>query len=162
LALLEVGRIVRSHGLRGEVVVELVTNRAERLEPGSVLDAEGGALVVRHSFRLPGPSTDLHGQRFVVSLAGVTDRDAADELRGVVLRAEPLVDADALWVHELIGSQVVDPTGAAVGRVAAVQANPASDLLVLEEGPLIPLRFVVATEPGRITVDLPEGLLELP
>ena len=39
MALLDVGRIVKPHGMRGEVVVELVTNRTERLEPGSVLRA---------------------------------------------------------------------------------------------------------------------------
>jgi 16S rRNA processing protein RimM len=162
VALLEVGRVVRSHGLRGDVVVELITNRAERMEPGSILDAEGGALVVRHSSRLPGPAADLHGRRFLVSFAGVTSREAADELRGLVLRAEPLADADALWVHDLIGSEVIDPVGTALGRVAAVQANPASDLLVLDGGALIPLRFVVGTEPGRVIVDPPAGLLDLP
>ena len=44
----------------------------------------------------------------------------------------------------------------------SVEANPASDLLVLAGGPLIPLRFVVSTEPGvRVVVDIPDGLLDL-
>jgi hypothetical protein len=42
-----------------------------------------------------------------------------------------------------------------------VEANPASDLLVLGDGRLIPLRFIVAREPRRLTADLPAGLLEL-
>jgi hypothetical protein len=42
-----------------------------------------------------------------------------------------------------------------------VEANPASDLLVLPDGVLIPLHFVVHRRPGRLTVDLPAGLLEL-
>jgi hypothetical protein len=46
--------------------------------------------------------------------------------------------------------------------VEEVQANPASDLLVLTGGGLIPLRFVVDLEPGvRVTVDMPDGLLDL-
>jgi len=35
--LLEVGRIIKPHGIRGEVIVDLVSNRPERLDPGSVL-----------------------------------------------------------------------------------------------------------------------------
>jgi hypothetical protein len=41
-----------------------------------------------------------------------------------------------------------------------VESNPASDLLVLDDSTLIPLTFVIASEPGRLTVDLPPGLLE--
>jgi 16S rRNA processing protein RimM len=161
MALLEVGRVVRVHGLRGEVVVELVSNRVERMAPGSVLDTSIGAVVVRHAQRLPGPVTDLHGQRYLVSFAGISDRDSAEELKGAVLRAEPVADTDALWVHELIGADVVDPVGAHLGRVTAVQANPASDLLVLDSGALVPLRFVVGGEPGRVIVDAPPGLFDL-
>jgi 16S rRNA processing protein RimM len=70
-----------------------------------------------------------------------------------------LDDPDALWVHELVGSDVVDVEGRAHGRVAAVEANPASDLLVLEGGGLVPLRFVVSHGDGRVVVDPPVGLL---
>ena len=48
-----------------------------------------------------------------------------------------------------------------LGRVEAVQANPAHDLLVLDSGALIPIVFVVDTQPGVVTVDVPDGLLEL-
>ncbi len=78
-----------------------------------------------------------------------------------MLSAPPLEDPDALWVHELIGAEVVDPAGQPLGTVTAVEANPASDLLVLRRGALVPLRFVVSRAPGRVTVDLPAGLLDL-
>ena len=77
-----------------------------------------------------------------------------------VLSAPPLDDPAALWVHELVGAEVVDTAGLPLGTVDAVQANPASDLLVLAGGGLVPLRFVVAHEPGRVTVDPPPGLLD--
>ena len=155
--LLEVGRIVKAHGLRGEVVVALVSNRPERVSAGSQLHGPHGPLVVR-SARPFGATGD---GRWIVQFVGITDRDGADGLRGMVLRAEPLVDPDALWAHELIGAQVCDIAGTVLGRVEAVESNPASDLLVLEGGALIPLRFVVATGPGAVTVDIPPGLLEL-
>ncbi len=57
---------------------------------------------------------------------------------------------------------VRDAGGAALGRVAAVEANPASDLLVLESGGLIPMRFVTEHDADAHTVDveIPEGLLD--
>jgi 16S rRNA processing protein RimM len=91
----------------------------------------------------------------------VETREGAEALRGVVLTAPPLTDAEAWWVHDLIGAQVVDTAGRAIGVVNAVEANPASDLLVLGDGRLIPLRFIVARQPGVLTADPPPGLLEL-
>ena len=70
---------------------------------------------------------------------------------------------DALWVHELVGSTVRDAAGTVIGVVASVEANPASDLMVLESGGLIPVRFITAHDPAARTVDvdIPEGLLDL-
>ena len=100
-----------------------------------------------------------HQHRWIVRFDGVDTREAAEALHGVVLRAEPLEDPDALWVHELIGATVVDQHGTEHGPVTSVEVNPASDLLVLESGGLVPLTFVVDHVDGRITVDIPDGLL---
>jgi 16S rRNA processing protein RimM len=156
--LLEIGRVSRPHGLQGEVGVELWTDVRDRLAPGTTLHTDGGPLTVAHS--------RPHGRQFLVRFENVEDRSAAERLRGTVLSAEPLVIAGVLWVHELIGATVVLPEGRSIGVVEAVQANPASDLLVLEGGVLVPLCFVVAHEPGAaggptVTVDVPEGLLDL-
>jgi len=155
--LLEVGRVTKAHGLRGEVVVALVTNRSERVQPGSVLHGPDIRLVVQSSR----PFEATGDGRWIVLFAGFGDRSSAEALRGTVLRAPPLDDPEALWAHELIGAEVVDATGEPLGTVVSVESNPASDLLVLAGGGLIPLRFVTAHEPGRVTVDIPAGLLEL-
>jgi 16S rRNA processing protein RimM len=155
--LLEVGRIVKPHGLRGEVVVALVTNRPERLAAGSTLHTPTGTVLVRHSR----PFEATGDGRWIVAFAGVGDRQGADALRGTVLRAPPIDDPDALWTHELIGAVVVSQTGDILGRVDAVESNPASDLLVLDNGGLIPLRFVTDHQGDRVTVDIPPGLLDL-
>ncbi|HWC39962.1 MAG TPA: ribosome maturation factor RimM [Acidimicrobiales bacterium] len=149
---LEVGRVIRPHGLRGEVVVHLITNRTERLAVGTVLSSSAGELEVERA--------SPHQDRWIVSFAGVRDRDGAEALRDVVLRAEPIVDPDQLWVHELLGAEVLDVAGRHLGVVSAVEANPASDLLVLDGGGLVPLRFVVEHRPGRLVVDVPDGLVE--
>jgi 16S rRNA processing protein RimM len=79
-----------------------------------------------------------------------------------VLRSSPLHDEEAWWVHELIGSIVLDTGGVQLGTVQSVIANPASDLLELDGGALVPLRFVVERSARRVVVEVPAGLLDLP
>ncbi len=150
--LLEVGRITKPHGTRGEVVVELVTDRTERVALGAVLSSPVGNLTVAQS-------TPHHG-RWIVRFEGVGTRDEAEALRGVTLLAEPLADPGALWVHELIGAEVVDAGGTRRGTVVSVVANPASDLLELDTGELVPARFVTGHGDGAVHVDTPPGLFD--
>jgi len=151
--LLEVGRVVKPHGLAGELVVELWTDREERLAPGTELETDAGPLLV--------VTSRPHQGRYLVRFAGLATREDADALRGALLRATALEEPDTLWVHELVGAQVVTTAGVSVGTVTAVEANPASDLLVCSGGALVPLRFVTSIEPGvAVTVDVPEGLIE--
>jgi 16S rRNA processing protein RimM len=159
--LLKIGRVTKPHGLKGEVVVQLWTDQLERLRAGSVLSSPVGPLSVVASGPAPGGAGS---DRFIVTFAECADRAAADRLRGVELSAEGLEQPGTLWVHELVGALVRDVTGAELGRVAAVEANPASDLLVLEgSGVLIPVHFVTAHDAaaGTVEVDIPEGLLDL-
>jgi 16S rRNA processing protein RimM len=134
------------------VAVTLVTDRVERMAPGTTLWAGERRLEVT--------SSRPHQGRWLVVFDGVADRSAAEALHGVVLTAEPIDDPAALWVHELVGAEVVDAGGARLGTVAAVEANPASDLLVLDGGGLVPLTFLVSAEPGHLVVDPPAGLLD--
>jgi 16S rRNA processing protein RimM len=152
---LEVGRIGRAHGLRGDVSIVPITNRSERFAPGSVLFAGDRELRITRSRR--------QGDRWIVGFEGVDDRNGAEGLRNQLLMGAELAGApgDELWVHELIGAEVRDRAGVALGSVVAVEANPAHDLLVLESGALVPVVFVVAQADGIVTVDLPEGLLDL-
>lgn len=153
--LLSVGAVVKPHGLRGEVVVLLTSNRPERLQPGSDLYDAGG-----RSYRVA--TARPHKGRHIVAFEGMATVEDAEGLRGTELLARPLTDPDVLWVHDLVGCRVEDVEGRLLGTVTEVQANPASDLLVLDDGGLVPLRFVVDSTPGeRVVVAVPDGLLEL-
>ncbi len=149
---LEVGRIGRPHGLKGDVTVMLVTDRTERTDPGVELYAGDRMLVVQAA----------RPQRagWVVHFEGVDDLDAAEALRGSVLHAEPLESSDDPWVHELIGCEVRDLTGRVLGTVKVIEANPAHDMLVLGDGALVPMPFVVEHTPGLVVIDPPDGLLD--
>lgn len=99
--------------------------------------------------------------RFVVHFEGVDDRTGAEQLTNKVLYAEPLDDPDALWVHQLIGSSVVDTKGADWGTCKGVIDNPAHLILELSTGVLVPIPFVVSSKDGVTVIDPPEGLAEL-
>ena len=133
----------------------LHTDRPERTTPGAVLHAGDRTLVVA--------SARPHQGRWLVRFEGITNRDGAEALRGATLAGEPLDDPGEgrIWVHELVGDEVRDVHGSTLGRVAAVEPNPAHDILVLDDGVLVPMVFVVEREPGVVVVDPPDGLLDV-
>ena len=153
--LLEVGRIDRAHGIKGEVIVNLITDRTERLSKGSKLQTLRGDLTVQNS--------RSHQHRYLVVFEEIESRESAEEWRGVTLHAEPIEDPDddTLWVHDLVGAEVIDQHGISHGPVTAIISNPASDLLELQDGSLVPLTFAIDIQPKKlISVVVPKGLFE--
>jgi 16S rRNA processing protein RimM len=153
---LEVGRVAKAHGLRGEVVVSLVSDYPElRLAPGSHLRAGDRELVVE--------AARPHQDRWLVQFEGVLDRTGAERLAGRSLAAEPVDGPAALRGHGLVGSRVVEAgSGIERGLVVAVVANPAHELLELDSGHLVPIVFVQTCEDGVTLVATPEGLFDPP
>ena len=187
---LVVARIGRAHGIKGEVTIEVRTDAPdERFTPGTVLHvapvakpAAGAAKAPASSpasspVSAPGLPATLtletvrdHNGTLLLGFAGIRDRNQAEELRGAVLEAElPDVsdEPDAWYDHELVGLTAVDPAGATLGEVVAVEHPGAQDLLVVRRPDgirrLVP--FVVAIVPtvdvagGTVVVDAPPGLI---
>ena len=157
---LTVGWIGRAHGLNGDVLVRLTSDRAERVAPGTILHTAAGPLTVVKAVAV--------GPAWRVSFAGVTNRNAAEALRRTELRAEPIEIEGVVWVHDLIGATVGLLDGSTLGPVLAVEENPAHDLLVVASDRfgepkehLIPMVFVVSIDGQEIVIDPPDGLLEL-
>ncbi|MGF1647761.1 MAG: ribosome maturation factor RimM [Kineosporiaceae bacterium] len=174
------GRVVRGHGLRGEAVVDVRSDQADRrFAPGAVLDT------VPDVGRLTVTGVRRHHDRLLVRFAGVADRDAADALRGTDLlvdvtaeltgadpTAEPTgadltAEAGAWFVLELVGCVVTDTAGSPLGRVSGVVSAPGHDLLVVAyEGRDVLVPFVGALVPvvdvaaRRVVVDPPGGLFD--
>lgn len=149
--LLEVGVVGRPHGLRGETYVDLITDRTERVEAGARLYVSGAWLTVG--------AAKPHRHRWLVTFDGVVSREGAERLTSARVYAEPIDDPEALWVHDLVGAAVRTVEGDAAGRCVGVVANPASDLLELDGGALVPVQFVTAFDAGVIVIDPPAGLL---
>lgn len=154
-----VGRIGKAHGVRGEISVEPRTDEPDRrFAVGALVRAEGA------DREYTVESKRWHQGRLLVRLSNVTDRTAAESLRGVVLvvdvpEGEPAGDEADYWDRDLVGLQVRDHRGVDVGTVIAVQHFPAQDLLEVETTSgthLVP--FVSALVP---TVDLVTGYCQL-
>lgn len=152
-ALVEVGRVRKPHGLRGELVVTFFSDLDERRAPGAEFETDRGPLRIVRSR----PHQDNH----IIVFDGVADRTAADELRGLVLRAEPIDDPDLVFTHQVVGRRLVDAEGIDRGEIVGMEANPAADLLVLDDGKVVPLNFVVDIGDEVVTVDTPPGLFDL-
>ena len=152
--LLQVGVIRRPHGVKGDTYVDLISDREQRLAVGSRLWANGEWRTVTSSKKLP--------QRWLVHFQGFDDRTAIEALTNQAVFAEPLAnDDDSLWVHQLVGSRVVETNGTERGRCISVLANPAHDILELDSGALVPVAFVLTCVDGVITIDPPAGLFDL-
>jgi 16S rRNA processing protein RimM len=169
---LVVGRVVKAHGITGEVVVEIRTDDPDtRFAPGSSLrgrPSRGGP-----ESRYLVESVREHGAKLLVRLDGVADRNAAESLRGTVFVVDsedlpPIEDPDEFYDHQLEGLQVVTTIGQTVGTVAEVLHTAAGELLSIraEEGEvLVPFVSAIVTSVSladqKIEIDPPEGLLEL-
>ena len=167
--LIEVGRVVKPHGVRGEVAVHLLTDRPEvRFAAGAAVLLDGEP--VRIATGRP------HQGRWLVRFEGTEDRTAAEGHRGAVLTAPPLAgddETDTFWVHELVGLRVLDEDGAVLGEVTDhVELPPAAGYDMLEvrrpSGATLLLPAVddlVEARDGEqglvlVVVDPPAGLLD--
>lgn len=151
--LLEVGTFGRTHGVRGEIYLDLLSDREERRRVGARLWCDGRWLTLTKVR----PNND----RLIVAVEGIASPEEARLLTNHAVYGEPIADDDALWVHELVGSRVVGVDGTDYGRCTAVLDNPAHAILETDTDVLVPIPFVVRREDGLVVVDPPAGLLEL-
>jgi 16S rRNA processing protein RimM len=110
-ALVVIGKVVKAHGIRGEVSVHVLSDVEGRFAVGDRVHLAGAPTTIA--------SSRPHQGRLLVRFEGVTDRNAAELLRGRVIEgpAADLADSDTYFVHELVGMAVVTPDGDHLGDV---------------------------------------------
>jgi 16S rRNA processing protein RimM len=113
-----VGRVVKAHGIRGEVVVDVLSDVPGRFDAGATVLLAGRERTVTGS--------RPHQGRLLVRFDGVHDRTAAELLRGAELRAPAadVSDSDSYFAHELVGMAVLDEDGTDLGRVSDLVELP--------------------------------------
>jgi 16S rRNA processing protein RimM len=172
---LRVGRLVKAHGLKGALKLELYTDNPERrFVPGAEFTLQvpeaspwhGKSITVREYRVMNGSS--------VVFFEGVDDREGAEGLVRAILWIDQDADEpedNARYDHQLVGLDVVR-ADAVIGKVVRVEHLPAQDLLIISPstgsgaGDEVMVPFVEAIVPsvdiaaGRVIVTPPAGLFE--
>lgn len=171
---LVIGRVAKSHGIRGEIAVEIRTDDPEqRFVVGAVL--RGRKPRDRELTDYTVEAAREHSGRLLLRLKGVADRTAADALRGTLFVVDssdlpPSDDPDAFYDHELEGLEVRLLDGTVIGVVNEVLHSAAGELLSVrpagsDSGEIL-IPFVTAIVPvvsvtgGYVEIDPPEGLLD--
>ena len=166
---LRVGRLLKAHGLKGALKLELYTDNPERrFVPGAEFTLQVPEASTWHGKTLTVREYRVMNGNSVVFFDGVDDRNAAETLVRAILWIdqddEP--EDDAWYDHQLVGLDVVRDD-VVVGRLARVEHMPAQDLLVVATGDsevMVPFvqAFVPTVDPaaGRIVITPPAGLFE--
>jgi 16S rRNA processing protein RimM len=163
-----IGRVVKPHGVRGEVCVFPMTDDSKRfnlLKYVFISNNENS-----HVFATVA-KTNVRARDVVVKLEGVDTRDQAEKLRGLFFEiyqkdCMPLEEG-AYYIFELIGMEVRTQDGQLIGLIEDVQDFPANDIYVVKSGGrevLIPViadvvKSIDVTQ-GIVTIDPIEGLLD--
>ena len=159
-ALIEAGRIVNTHGVQGEVKIEVWLDSPQFFKSFKRLVLDSGE-------ELKILSAKIHKGFVIARLEGVEDVNAAMRLKGKkvsVRREDAALPRGAFFLQDIIGARVVDEDGTEIGTLTEVMETPASNIYVVkgESEHLIPAvpEFIKKTDAdaGVITVHLIEGM----
>lgn len=167
---LRVGRLVKAHGLKGGLKLELYTDNPEgRFVPGARFTLQVPEASPWHGKEIKVREYRVMNGNPVVFFDGVDDRECADSLVRAILWIDQDADEveDNAWFdHQLVGLDVVRE-GTSVGRIVRVEHFPAQDLLIVKHGvDEVMVPFVAAIVPtvdiaaGQVIVTPPPGLFE--
>ncbi len=160
-----VGRVVKAHGIRGEISIELWLETGDALSVGREISLGGLEDTVFHA-RIE--ASRPHQERFLLTLGGITDRDMARSLVSAEIRVNrsdlpPLAEGEYLW-EDLVGLSVWDEKGNVLGKLTEVfSSGPGgeNDVLVIgkeNDEILLPMTHEVVKEldleSGRLTVEI--------
>lgn len=163
-----IGRVLKPHGLKGEVTVEVLTDFPERFSEGLRVRLSGD---VREAREVRIAAVRPHQGRVLLTFEGISNVSAAETLRNAELSVNVQDVAprpDGYVYHwEIEGAEAVDAAGKPLGRVTKLEDAGGRPLLVLEtpRGPrdvpfVSPIVVSVDVPAKRVVLDLPPGLLD--
>ena len=160
--LVRIGRVIKPHGIRGELVVAAEGHTLAELAVGAVV------VVAGETYSIAGLRP--HQGRLLLLLDGCSDRTAAETLRGarvgVADAGLPALADDEWYADDLVGWTLLERQGIRLGVVTAVLPGPVHDYLQIgtDQPQLVPMvrEWLVDVDPARrtISMDMPAGLLE--
>lgn len=156
---IEAGRIVNTHGVAGEVKIEVWLDSPQFMKKCARLFVDGAPMKIC--------SAREHKGFLLARLEGADDVNAAMRLKGKTVyidRGDAKLPRGAYFLQDIIGASVVDEAGNAVGTLTEIMGTPASRVYIVrgEREHMIPAvpEFVLDAdaERGVITVRLIEGM----
>ncbi len=165
---LDIGKIVNTHGVRGEVKVAPLTDDIQRFEKLKKAYMERNGSIINLDIE----SVRYFKNNVLLKFKGVDDLDSATALRGFCIKVDRTnavrLPKDSYFICDIIGSTVVDESGKELGKLCDVLKTGSNDVYLVRDSEkkeiLIPaLKTVVkdiSIEKGIITVSLPEGLVD--
>ena len=162
---LAIGKVVRAHGIRGEISVTVLTDFPERFETTEWIYL--GNEFEATPYRIE--KSRWHQKNVLLTLTGITDRTEAERLRGQYVQV-PIEDATPLpegsyYLYQLVGLKVITVEGQLLGTIAEVLETGANDVYVVKGDKEILIPAVadviksVDLEKGQVIVQLIEGLI---
>ena len=158
-AFIEAGRIVNTHGVGGEVKIEVWLDSPQFLRRCGRVFLDGQERKIL--------SGKVQKSFLIVKLEGVEDLNAAMALKGrtvTIAREDAPLPRGGYFLQDILGARVLDEQGREIGRLTEVLERPASNVYVVqgETEHLIPAvpEFILSTDPeaGVVTVRLIEGM----
>jgi len=165
-AFLVVGKLRHPHGLRGEILMEVVTDFPDRLQPGVTI------YVGETKLPLEIQSRRWHGNSLLLGFEAFQNPEASGELRNlwvyVTTEDRPVLPAGEYYHHQLLGLVVVTDDGHELGKMTRILETGANDVYIVltPNGheiliPAIePVILDIDLERGKMLVHLLPGLLE--
>jgi 16S rRNA processing protein RimM len=165
----QLGYIVRTHGIKGQVVAFFDVDYPEEYEElESVFLQISGKLV---PFFIDYIEPQAKG-KFIIKFEDTDAIDQAEKLKGAALylplETLPELDEDQFYYHDLIGYTIIDETLGELGVVKELFELPHQDLMAMEyQGAevLIPMQDEIILRADKVAqklyVNLPEGLVDL-
>jgi 16S rRNA processing protein RimM len=162
-----IGEIATAHGIKGLVKLRSFADDEKILQSVPLFTSETGQQTLK--LRLKNPLKN----DWLAEVEGVSDRNAAEELRGTMLYIDrdqlPEPEEGEYYIEDMIGLKVVDNQGNDIGSVLAIENFGASDLIDIKPsvgGQSFYLPYTDETvldvdmEDRKIVIEIPAGLLD--
>jgi len=134
---LAVGKMRHAHGLRGEVLMEIITDFPERIRRGSIL------YIGENRTPMTVTGRRVHAGNLLMAFDGVNTPEEAGRLRNlwayVPAEGRPTLPEGEYYHHQILGLQVRDETGKDLGAISDILTTGANDVYVVrsQSGPEI-------------------------
>lgn len=162
---IKVGTILRPHGIKGEILIQMNRENPEGIleVPYIIIEDETDVYEIE--------SIRAHKKNYILRLAGVTHINQVDGWRKREIYVdewpEEVLEEDEYYVDDLIGMEVIDEEGRIIGNLVSIMETPANEIYLVEGSfgqVMIPAvsEFIleVSLESGQIHVHLMEGMID--